>query len=382
MDDIPASSSAQIPLERLLDYLDSDPNNLNLIEAACTAAIDAGLPEKAALLLARHEALAAPTPATRNLAGLVAMQQGRFADAEIILTNLHETRPQDPGLRFNLAWCKSMTGDDEGAATLLDDATCAQIGGAAALKVQALHRLARMETALDCGIRALATRPDDSALKGALSIVALDLRMGEEARRWASGSPTTPEGLSTLGTLALQAHHLDEAMTYFDRGLTVRPDSARNLLGRGLVLMARGDAEGAALALDHSAEVFGDHLGTWVAAGWAHFAAGDRRKARDIFDRTLALDDTFAESHGALAVLDFLDGDVDGARRRAETALRLDRKCFSGALAKTLLLEHDGDPQAARRVRDITLNMPVGEGGETIAQTMVAVATYRGGTRI
>lgn len=373
---------AALGLERMLGYLQSDPDNLNLVGDACAAALDAGLTDRAAELLDRYAAAAPLTPALRNLKGLVALQQGRFAEAAGIFTFLLADRPQDPGLRFNLAWCRSMTGDDEATAGLLDDATVLEIAGAAALKVQSLHRLGRLDEALEAGTPALERRPDDTALKGALALVALDLRKPELARDWASHAQDTPEGLSALGTLALQENHLDEAEACFDRGLARRADSARNLLGRGLVLMARGDAAGAAKALDRSADLFRNHLGTWIAAGWAHFAAGDRDGARGIFERTLALDATFAESHGALAVLDLLAGDVAGARRRTDTALRLDRRCFAAALAKTLLLEHDGDPQAARRVRDITLNAPVGAGGETIAQAMIALAPHwkRGGS--
>jgi len=376
MGDIPVSNLPRTPLDRLLGYLDSDPLNLGLIESACTAAVDATMPETAADLIVRYESISPLPPAMRNLRGLVALQEGRVSEAEDIFSVLHAERPEDPGLRFNLAWCKSSFGDDAGAVDLLDTATVIEVSGAAALKVQALHRLGQIETALECGTQALAHRRDDAVLKGALSIVALDLRMTQEARLWASGAQTTPEGLSALGTLALQENRLDEAMTCFDHGLALRPDSARNLLGRGLVLMGRGETSAAAQVLDRSAEVFGNHLGTWIAAGWAHFAAGDQVKARGIFERTLAQDDTFAESHGALAVLDILAGDIDSARRRTDTALRLDRKGFAAALAKTLLLEHDGDPQAARRVREITLNAPVGAGGETIAQAVIALAPY------
>jgi tetratricopeptide (TPR) repeat protein len=370
---------AQPQLQRLLGYLQSDPANLNLIADAASAALDARQPELAVDLLRRYEAIAPLPPALRNLDGVAALQQDRFEDAAEVFRGLITGGADDPGLRFNLAWCEAIIGDDVRAADLLDAATVTTIPGAAALKVQALHRLGDLETALAEGTKALESRPGDTALLGALSTVAIDLQMPEVAQGWAAKAQDTPEGLSTLGMLGLKNNRLDEAMACFDRGLEVRGDSARNWLGRGLVLMARGDATAAAGAIDRSAALFGRHLGTWIASGWAHFAAGDRIKARGIFEHTLALDDTFAESHGALAVLDVLDGDIDNARRRTDTALRLDRRCFSGALAKVLLLEHDGDVQAAQKVRDIALNTPVGESGQTIAEAMIALAPSRDG---
>jgi tetratricopeptide (TPR) repeat protein len=360
-------------LNRLRGYLDADPNNLALLADGVTQAYDAKIPETSLELLNRYEAIQPLTPPLLNLKGMALLQTEQFAAAVEIFENLYRQAPSEPALRFNLAWAKTMTGDDAGAAELLDEATTAAIDGAPKLKVQALHRLGELEAALECG-RVLAERhPEDSSLMGALSLVAIDLQMPELAQAWAARAEDTDEGLSSLGILVMQDNNIEAAISYFDRGIALRPDSARNLLGKGLALLAAGDAPNAVGYLDRSAEIFGTHLGTWIGSGWAHFTLGDLTKARQIFEHAMALDDTFAETHGALAVLDFQDGLIDSARRRTETALRLDRKCFAGALAKTLLLEHDGDLDAARRVRDITLNTPL-ESGRTIADAMVAFA--------
>lgn len=373
MGELPGFNDSRQKLSRLKGYLERDPGNLNLIADACAVALDAGAPDEALELLDRYEAIAPLPPALVNLKGLAALRQDRFDDAAATFAQLLEAAPEDPSLHFNLAWSLAMTGDHARAAELLDDATIAAVPAAGTLKVQALHHLGDLDGALQFGMLLAESRPGDSALLGALSLVAIDSRMPELALAWARRSQDTPEGLSSLGVLNLQDNHVAEAMACFDRGLALRPDSARNLLGKGLSFMAGGQVEQAVPYLDQSARIFGTHLGTWIAAGWAHFATGDPKAARSVFEHTMALDDTFAESHGALAVLDLLDGDVASARRRTETALRLDRQCFSGALAKSLLLEHDGNPQAAQKVRDVTLNTPV-DGGRTIAQAMIALA--------
>lgn len=376
MDEMPNGNELHQKFARLSGYLDSDPDNLNLIGDVCSAAFDAGLMEETSVLLSRYESLAPlPLPMV-NMKGLVALRQNRFEDAAALFEGLLAEKPDDPGLRFNLAWSVTMMGEHQRAADLLDDATVAAVAGAGALKVQALHRLGDLEAALQYGVNLMARRPHDSRLMGALSLVAIDSQMPELARECASKSQDTPEGVSALGVLLLAGNELDEAELMFERGLEMRPDSARNMLGKGLVRMASGDAIGAAGYLDQSAELFQRHLGTWIAAGWAHFAAGDRQGARRVFEHALGLDDTFAETHGALAVLDILDDQIESARRRTDTALRLDRQCFAGALAKSLLLERDGDPQAAQRVRDITLNRPL-QTGQTLAQAIVALATSR-----
>lgn len=382
MGELPGFNEVHQRFTRLLGYLAMDPDNLNLIGDATAAAVDAGLPDKALELLDRYGAIAPLPPTLMNIKGLVALQQDRFDDAIAIFEPLLTDAPNDSNLRFNLAWSRTMVGDDVGAAQVLDETTVMAIPGAATLKVQALHRLGDLEAALQNGVTLAESRPNDTALMGALSLVAIDSQMPELALACASKSQDTSEGLSTLGVLTLQDYHIDDALAYFERGLVIRPDSPRNLLGKGLALMAAGDAHGAANFIDQSATLFKSHLGTWIAAGWAHFATDDRPRARTIFEHALALDDTFSETHGALAVLDILDGNIESARRRTDTALRLDRRCFAGALAKSLLLEHDGNPEAAQRVRELTVNAPLDASGHTIAQAMIAIApNWRNGAK-
>ena len=368
--------------ERLLGYLASDPENLNLITDCSERAWELGLPEKVLELTDLYKTIAPLPLSLHNLAGLAALRQNHFERAADIFESLLADVPSDPNLRFNLAWSMTMIGNHERTVGLLDELTLAVVPAAATLLVQARHRLGDLEGALRDGSRLAESRPQDTALMGALSLVAIDSQLPELAAAWASKSLDTSEGLSTLGVLTLQDYKIYEALDYFDRGLAIRPDSARNLLGKGLALMAAGDTPGAVHYMDQSAALFKTHLGTWIAAAWAHFANGDRVRARAIFTHALALDDTFSETHGGLAVLDFLDGDFDSARRRTDIALRLDRACFSAALAKSLLLEHDGDPEKAQRLRDITLNAPL-ESGVTIAQAMIALAPkWRNGGKL
>lgn len=105
--------------------------------------------------------------------------------------------------------------------------------------------------------------------------------------------------------------------------------------------------------------------------------ADDREAARERFERVVEQDDSFSEGHGGLAVLDVMEGRNEDARRRADLALRLDRQSLGGILARSLLLELDGDPTAAARIREIALNAPIGPEGRSVAQ-MLALAATRG----
>lgn len=364
-------------LGQALKFLELDPQNLALIGEAASAAFDAGQWPVATNLLAQYETIA-PLPASmRNLAGLVAMNQGHLKEAVANFETVLATEPSNPEVRFNLAWTKSALKDWAGASSLLDQDVAATVSRAAALKIQMLHHMGEIEEALAWGADFAERQPGDKALMAALAVAAIDADELELARSYAERADDVHEGLSTLGMLALGDHSPDAAMGLFDRAIDLYPDSARARLGKGLGLLALGDPVRAARELDHGAEVFGDHLGSWVASGWAYFVCGDNVTSRHRFERALTLDDTFAETHGALAVLDIVENNIDSARKRTDVALRLDRQCFAGILAKTLLLTQDGDLATAERLRTIALNSPVGPGGQTIAQSMVAMGMHK-----
>ncbi|MDO8380136.1 lipopolysaccharide assembly protein LapB [Phenylobacterium sp.] len=364
-------------LPRLLGFLERDPGNLQLLADAAATALDEGQPAKAIDLLDRYAATTPLPPELLNLSGVAALQEGRFGEAAKAFEDLLAQGHDDPGLRFNLAWAKAMLLDWARTADLIDDATVAAAPRAAALKVEALCHLGKLEEALAWGGQIAAQRPGDQALMGALAVAAMDAEQTDLARAYALKAGTTHEGLSTLGMLMLDQDDADEALVTFDRALAVYPHSARALLGKGLALLSKGDPRAAAGQLDEGAKIFGDHLGSWIASGWAHFASGDQVTARSRFETALALDDTFAESHGGLAVLDVIENDLESARRRTDIALRLDRVCFSGALARSMLLEHDGDPATAERIRQKAMNAPIGAAGRTLAQAMTVMAGRR-----
>jgi tetratricopeptide (TPR) repeat protein len=212
--------------------------------------------------------------------------------------------------------------------------------------------------------------PANEALMGALATLALDAEKADLARRYGARAGHNAEGRAALGILALGDHDVTGSRALFDEAIEAQPSNPRAWVGKGLNLLASGDAARGADAIDKGAELFGDHIGSWIASGWAHFAKGDVARARASFERALAVDDTFSESHGGLAVMDLLDGRIEEARRRADIALRLDRRCFGGVLAKMLLLEKDGQTAAAGKLRDLAMGFPVGPNGRTLGEEL------------
>lgn len=371
-------SEPQTRLERLLGFLEADPGNLSLIGEAAGAALEAGLTEEARGLLERHEALAPLPPALRNLRGMLALRQGRWEEAAADFEALLEESPGDPPLRFNLAWARALGRQFDAVAGLIDERVVDASPRAAALKVEALHHLGQLEEALEVGQALAERRPDDPLLMGALANAALDAEELDLAKACARKAGDAPGGAVTLGVLELADDRVDEAMGLFDRALQLRPNDARALLGKGMALMSQGRNDAAVVLIDEAAGLFQTHLGSWVASGWAHFALADYGGARRAFETAMELDDTFAETHGGLAVLDILSGDLESGRQRTDVALRLDRECLSAALAKSLLLRAQGDERTAERVLRIAMSLPVGPNGKTITEAMAGMGLAAG----
>jgi Tfp pilus assembly protein PilF len=170
--------------------------------------------------------------------------------------------------------------------------------------------------------------------------------------------------------LALGEEDAATARRVFERALAIRQDVPRAWVGRGLAKLLDQDPLDAARDIEKGAELFGDHLGSWIAAGWARFVGQDYAEARRIFEHALALDPTFSEAHGSMAVIEIQEGLLSSAAERVKVATRLDRNCFSAAFAKTLLASADGDQAKARVIFEKAVNVPIGKDGRTIAQSL------------
>lgn len=369
MSDAP-DRAASSRLDLLLPLLSSDPGNLRLLSDAAETALAERRPAVAADLLDRYSAIAPLPPMEANLAGLAALELRRFDRAEGFFAGLADSGHYDSAIRFNLAWARSMQKDFDGALQVLGEEVADELPQAAMLKVQILHEQGRFDEAAELGRGYLARHPDHQGLLAAMSVLALDVEDEALAALCAGKAGQHPDALTTLGTLALGEERASEARENFEAALSRNRGAPRAWVGLGLAKLMTDEPAAAAADIDRGAELFGDHLGSWIAAGWAHFVNGDLGASRERFETALRLDPTFAESHGSLAVVDLVEGDSGKARERADTARRLDRQCYSAALAHALLAGGSGDKAGARRIFDLALDTPVDKKGRTIAQAM------------
>lgn len=366
-------------LERLLGYLEADPGNADLLFDAAGTAIDARQPAQAVELLDRIAAARELGDAELHLLGLAAMHLHEHDRAASIFRSLLDREADGGGgVRFNLAWALFKGGDQEAALPLVDEGLAAALPQAAMLRVQLLHAKGAMAEAEAAALQAVEHHPDHRGLLAAVSVLAIDLEDSELAARCAAAAGDHPDALTTLGTLALEGDDPAQALDLFERALAHGDAVPRAWVGRGLARLSDGQASAGAADIDRGAQMFGDHLGSWIAAGWAHFISRDLVAARERFERALELDPSFAESHGSLAVLELLDGRKEEAKRLADVAVRLDRQCYSAALALVLMRADAGDAAGAERIFARAIETPVDASGRTIGQAMARIGARAG----
>jgi Tfp pilus assembly protein PilF len=90
------------------------------------------------------------------------------------------------------------------------------------------------------------------------------------------------------------------------------------------------------------------HVGTWHGQGWCELLQRRYASALDAFERALALDRNFAETHGGLAVVHARRGDRDAAMQAIERAMRLNKHGFAARYAQAVLEGKADDADAMR----------------------------------
>jgi tetratricopeptide (TPR) repeat protein len=373
------SDPAQSRFDRLAALLAHDPRNPHLLSDAADAAYAEARWAEATALLARLQDVRPLSAEQRHLAGLAAMQDRDWHAAETWFGQLIDSGIAPPPVRFNRAWALAMAGRGVEAIDLLDPATVAELPQAARLRVQMLHDAGEIDAAMAQARKSLLLHPTHRGLNAAVATLAIDADDLPLARQCAEAAGDHPDAFVTLGTIALDTADPATAAGWFAQALARDPDAPRALVGSGLArIAADGNIRAAAEEIDRGAAIFATHLGSWIAAGWTHFLCGDRSAARSRFDTALTLDDNFAEAHGALGVLDLLEGDAASARQRLAVATRLDRDCFAAALGHMLTATSKGDADRAQAILDTALHAPIDEAGRTLADAMVRAARGKG----
>src|ERR1700694_1686223 len=139
----------------------------------------------------------------------LAMQLGQVADAQAWAQRACATAPEDPALRYNLAYTLLHAGKYAEAKEALSP--IAEDPGAPPptrnLLARALHYLGAVEEAIEVLRRQLEEHPEDAMAAGMLSLLYVDANDFTQARKWSRSAldeqPANLDALLAAGAVAL-----------------------------------------------------------------------------------------------------------------------------------------------------------------------------------
>lgn len=351
------TSSSDASLQRSLCFLKDDPDNAHLQAEVFERALQCGALDVATEHA--HRALAArPDDAVwLNRMAMLDMAQQRYAHADTLLAGLQARGFADEAISFNRAYCASCLGNDEAACSTLKRLLAASaLPGVFPLLMRCLHRLGRIDEALELFTDRLAagfTVDDDAASFAIASLLAIDADRLPLAQRWADEAlqhaPKQMEALVARASVALARQDADAAERDLCVALGINPNDGRACSAMGVVWLLRQDPEQACTYFQHAVTALPDHIGSWHGLGWCQLMLQDAIGAQHAFTHALERDHNFAESHGGLAMAFAILGQFDAAQACVARALRLDVRSLSGRYAQALINGEVGDLAAFKR---------------------------------
>jgi tetratricopeptide (TPR) repeat protein len=339
-------------LARLLGYLEQDPANVALLHDASDLALQEGCWDEARKLVANTLALSPLDPVSRYRKAVILAHDGD-APASLALTQaLLDDGVQNDAVLFQHARALILTGRHADAEPVLEGLLprADKLPEFPYLYVRALHAAGRIEDA----IRVASGLGAEPLAQGMLSLLYTDDdRLQEGAGLAAAVLATHPDNIDALisaGTVSLAMEEVDTALPYFEQAIQRHAHNGRAWMGLGLARLSAQDLPAAREAFEKTVTLMPAHLGSWNTLAWIQILQADHAAADATLQAALRINHNFGETHGTVAVLRAFEQRWDEAKQHADVAVRLQPDSFAGRFAQTLVLEHRGKPDMARRL--------------------------------
>lgn len=360
---VAAASPVTSRLERLAAYLEQDPGNAALLADTCDAAIECGELERAQAYVEAARRLALDSLEWSFRQARIAMARRELPRAIDLLRRLRADTGGDPVLAHDLAYAHLMQGEFETCRELvqpwLDDERATELAPEQSealqlLWLRAMHRLRRLDEAMQWAHGRSEAGTLHAAALGAASLIALDLEDFTTARDFADAALAADrrqvEALVARGSMALAAGESAHAQELLKQALQCNPEDGRTWSALGMASLQAQDLGQAESQLEHAVGFMPGHVGSRHALGWARLLGGKHAGALAAFRAALEIDRNFAETHGALGLVLALAGDAAASRHHLAVADRLDAANLTGRYARALLAGEVSDPAALRKL--------------------------------
>lgn len=369
-------NETQARLARLLSYLEVDGKNFALLSDASDLSLQLGDWGGARNLVACALELQPRDAVTLYRMACILLHEFNADRSLAITQGLLDAGETQAAVRFaharGLVMASRFAEAEPVLVSLLPEA--ADFPALPHLYIRTLHYLGQVEAAIAFAESYSEQHPDDAMAQGMISLLYLDnddiAQAAEQSAKALERAPDNMDALLAAGSVALAYEMEGAAKEHFDRALALHDKSGRAWTGLGLVNMLETDLPAARNAFGKAIECMPTHLGTYIALAWVQICQQDYRAAKKTLETVLAIDQTFGETHGGLAVLAALEQDWDNAKRLADVAVRLAPESFSGRFAHSLVMTHRGRPERAQTMLETALKNFDAPGGGSLADAV------------
>ena len=336
-------------LGQLAGYLAQDPTNRTLLAELADLRLQSAQWQPAKDCLERLLALTPDDARARYQLAVAERRLGNIEIAQRLLENLLAEGHPQPAVRQELARCLAQQAQWRPVIDCLAPLAPAELEAEQGdliwlLRIRALHYLGDIEAALAEAAAWLAAREGRLLGQGraAVATLYLDAEQFEGLTALISGVQAdelhdSPELATAAGYLELSQGQALTAHDLFSRSVAAQPTLGRAQLGLGLTAAGQDRLPEAELALIKAVRVAPTHLGNWHALAWVRIFRDDLAGADASLRAALDIDANFGETHGGLALIAALRGDRQEGDRRLRTAVRLNPRSLSAAVAKVVL---------------------------------------------
>ncbi|MGU9827650.1 tetratricopeptide repeat protein [Pseudomonas sp. LF242] len=343
-------------LVRLLTFLGHDPGNLTLLCDAMGLAIELGDQVSGRKLIEHVNNHRIEDPRVFAHGAHLLLQAGDYSAAGAFGDRAITAGISDPAVMYNTALGHFYSADFEAATTLLTHLTQHDDCPAVTLLMhaRALHQLEQTEEAEALVIRAQQLEPDNLDIRGLLALLRYENDKLPQALSTAHDTlavdPDQRDALIACATVQFEQHNVAAARKAWHHTLKVYPDCGRAWSGLGLLEFSELEFELAENHLKTAVQWMPNHIGTWHLLAWIYILRKDSAQARAALDKSYALDRSFGDTHGGLAVIDIMEGHSDLARKGIRRALMLKPDSLAAHYAQALLLQQAGRAEEAQRL--------------------------------
>lgn len=187
-----------------------------------------------------------------------------------------------------------------------------------------------------------------------------------------------PDGTILAAVRLAEAGDGNRALTLLAEALTRFPNDPQILTALAALHRLQGRLRDALLHCDAAIRAAPTYPDAWLERGFAFASGGSMARARECYERVLALEPGNVASHAALASLAARDGDTDAARVHASAALARDPGNAIAALALATVEIESGDADRARGLLEgLLAQLPRPEPNRSHAWTLLGDAHAR-----